>query len=178
MEIGAAAQRRFVRKLLHHRVGSGIDHLIHDRGCGAIDERLVRYQVARGRSIVAQGCARVRDRDALARRQFSCDGIAGGFARRRLNNGYLSRRPYRPDAEIRTHGSLLASLESNPNPLLTQLWPAALNDLLENALNFALKCTRQLNEKCSYPGSGVAREAQSERLTASGVMCRGPGAAR
>ena len=46
-------------------------------------------------------------------------------------------------------------------------------------LNVALQCTRQFYEKCSYlEALREARDGQSERLTASGVMCRGPGAAR
>jgi hypothetical protein len=45
-------------------------------------------------------------------------------------------------------------------------------------LNVALKCARQFYEKCSYLENGGARDGQSERLTANGVMCRGPGAAR
>jgi hypothetical protein len=46
-------------------------------------------------------------------------------------------------------------------------------------LNVALKCARQFYEKCSYRKElREARDGQSERLTANGVMCRGPGAAR
>ena len=46
-EIGAAAQHRFVGKLLDHLVGLLIDDLIDDRGRGAIEERLMRYVIAR-----------------------------------------------------------------------------------------------------------------------------------
>jgi hypothetical protein len=43
-------------------------------------------------------------------------------------------------------------------------------------MNAALKPARQFDENCPY--SKEAENAQSERLTASGVMLRGPGAAR
>ena len=48
---------------------------------------------------------------------------------------------------------------------------------LENALNAALTPAREFYEKCRY-FEAAANGAQSERLTASGVMLRGPGAAR
>jgi hypothetical protein len=50
--------------------------------------------------------------------------------------------------------------------------------VLENALNAALMAARQFYEKCSYREKRAAAEIQSERLTDSGVKCRGPGAAR
>ena len=94
--------------------------------------------------------------------------------------GAGSRRPHRPDAEIRTHGSLLASLEFKSQPLSDDNYdPAALNVVLENALNTVLKSARTIYEKCLYFAETCCEAmAQSERLTASGVMCRGPGAAR
>jgi len=46
---------------------------------------------------------------------------------------------------------------------------------LENALNPALMAAREFDEKFSEGAGGAA---QSERLTESGVMLRGPGAAR
>jgi hypothetical protein len=56
---------------------------------------------------------------------------------------------------------------------------SALNALLGNAMNAALKAARQFYEKCpQIARSGEAEAGQSDRLTASGVMCRGPGAAR
>ena len=48
---------------------------------------------------------------------------------------------------------------------------------LENALNAALTAACEFDEKCPHPercGDG----GQSERLTDSGVMLRGPGVAR
>src|SRR6267154_1792945 len=100
-EIGATAQHRFIGKLLYHQVGSVIDDLIDDRGRGAVDHHLMRHAIARVLRIIANAYARV------------------GFVsrvRRWLDNRRSGRRPYRPDAEIRTHGSLRALLESNPNP--------------------------------------------------------------
>jgi hypothetical protein len=44
---------------------------------------------------------------------------------RRVTGSWQKRRrdrcPHRPDAEIGTHGSLLAFLESNPNPSSTAI---------------------------------------------------------
>ena len=54
VEIGAAAQHRFVGILLHHLVGAAIDDLIDDRAGGAIEKRLVRNEVARRLQIVAR----------------------------------------------------------------------------------------------------------------------------
>jgi hypothetical protein len=54
-----------------------------------------------------------------------------------------------------------------------QLCAFRINTVLENAMNSALKPPREFDEKCWY-----LRAPQSERLTASGVMWRGPGAAR
>ena len=41
VEIGATAQDSFVGELLHHHARLGIDHLIDDRGGGAIDYHLM-----------------------------------------------------------------------------------------------------------------------------------------
>ena len=114
-EIGATAQDGFIGKLLYHQVGSVIDDLIDDRGRGAIDHYLMRQLIARDFRIVANAYARVRRRNALACRQLGRDRFVRRIARW-LDNRRSGRRPYRPDAEIRTHGSLQASLESNPNP--------------------------------------------------------------
>jgi hypothetical protein len=44
-------------------------------------------------------------------------------------------------------------------------------------MNAALQAARQFDENCRYP-KAAAENAQSERLSASGVMLRGPGVAR
>lgn len=44
-------------------------------------------------------------------------------------------------------------------------------------MNAALQTARQFDENCLFPAA-AAEDAQSERLSASGVMLRGPGAAR
>ena len=115
VEIGPAAQHGLIGILRDHRLGAVIDDLIDDRSRGLIDERLMRDEIARRLRIVTHGHAGVHRRDTLARGQFGRDRVAGRVALR-LYNSRSSRRPHRPDAEIRTHGSLLASLESNPNP--------------------------------------------------------------
>src|SRR5665213_36164 len=112
VEICPAAQHRLVGILGDHRLRAAVDDLIDDRGGGLIDEGLVRNGIAWGLRIVAHERAGLRRGDALARRQF-CRHRA---LDRGLHHGRLSRRPHRPYAEIRTHGSLLAFLESNPNP--------------------------------------------------------------
>src|SRR6266851_1870887 len=114
-EIGAAAQHRFIGKLRYHRVGLGIDDLIDDRSRGLIEDHLMRYRNVHGIGIVARGSAGVRNRDALARRQLGRDRAIRRFAHGRSDRRG-DRCSHRSDAEIRTHGSLLASLESNPNP--------------------------------------------------------------
>jgi hypothetical protein len=43
-------------------------------------------------------------------------------------------------------------------------------------MNAALKPARKFDEKC--PQTPEAESGQRDRLTASGVMCRGPGVAR
>src|SRR6202035_695834 len=60
-----------------------------------------------------------------------------------------------------------------PTPLRRQLLHAPLNAMLESAMNAALQPARQFDEKCK----GSDADDQSERLTASGVIWRGPGAA-
>jgi hypothetical protein len=49
--------------------------------------------------------------------------------------------------------------------------------VLEDTLNGALTLVRKFYEKCSHFGR-TAHGSQSERLTAIGVMWRGPGIAR
>src|SRR5450759_3027582 len=154
VEIGATAQDGFIRKLLDHQIGSVIDDLIDDRGRGLIDERLTRYEVARGLRIVADAHAGIRYRDALACRQFGRDRLVSRFAQG-LYNECSSRRPHRPDAEIRTHGSLLASLESKPNPSPRQSNRRRLNEMLEMSVNAA--CIRARHIDSNFNG----RERQS-----------------
>ena len=49
---------------------------------------------------------------------------------------------------------------------------------LENALNAALTAACEFDEKCSHLERRRRGSSQSERLTDSGVMLRGPGVAR
>ena len=44
-------------------------------------------------------------------------------------------------------------------------------------MNATLQSARQFDENCPYP-KAAAKDVQIERLSASGVMLRGPGAAR
>src|ERR1700761_8619402 len=122
MKIGAPAQRRIVGILLDDLVGIAVDLLIDNRARGAVKEGLVRDEIAwlLLRRVVARARASVGHGHALVRRQRGLPGVAGCLAPRRCNDDG-SRRPHRLDAEIRTHGSLLASLESNPNPSNNQL---------------------------------------------------------
>src|SRR5581483_11041733 len=88
--------------------------------------------------IVADGRARIRRRDALARRQLGCHAIAGRLGLRR-DDGRRGRYPDRPDAEIRTHGSLLVPRTPLRNHIPIQSREAycssGLNVLLGNMVN-------------------------------------------
>ncbi len=95
--------------------------------------------------------ARVRRRDALARRQFGRDRMVRRFAHV-LNDRRGNRCPHRFDVEICTHGSLQARRESNPNPSSSQYSPAPLNAVLGNTLNPALMRARKFSENFSDPG--------------------------
>src|ERR1700736_1330091 len=88
-----------------------------------------------------------------------------------------NRRPHRFDAEIRTHGSLLALLESNPNPPP----PAIMNCTSQRSVRERAEDCADIGAKvlCKlFVNEGSGPDGQSERLTDSGVMCRGPGAVR
>src|SRR5690349_24961824 len=98
----------------------------------------MRNVVAQRLRIVTRKRAGIRSGDALACRKIGRDAIARRLADG-LNNWRRGRCAHRPDAEIRTHGSLLKPLpESNPNPSRSQPYSRAFNVLLENALNRAL----------------------------------------
>src|SRR6202008_621070 len=115
-----------------------VDDLIDHRVRGMIVEGLVRDVEVHDLRIVARDRARIRSGDALACGQFGRDSVARRQADG-LNDRRWSRRPRRPDAEIRTHGSLLEPLpESNPTPSRTQPYKRCFNVLLENAPNRAL----------------------------------------
>ena len=57
VEIGAAAQHRFLGKLLHHLARRLIDDLIDDRCRRPIDDDLTRYRSVHGIGLVTRACA-------------------------------------------------------------------------------------------------------------------------
>src|SRR4029077_1664275 len=115
VEIGAATQHGFVRKLGYDLIGSAINHLKHELARGAVKKGLTRNEFAHILRVVANDGARVDGGNALAWRQLRRDCSAGCITRGGYNR-WCDRRPHRSDAEICTHGSLLALLESNPTP--------------------------------------------------------------